>query len=69
MPIISNEIDQSTNSSSVPAWGAIFVMSLCCSVLIAYEFMPVSLLTPIAFDLQMSEGQVGQVIAISGMDH
>ncbi|ENU19535.1 hypothetical protein F994_02395 [Acinetobacter bohemicus ANC 3994] len=30
--------------SSPPAWGAVWVMSLCCAVLIASEFMPVSLL-------------------------
>ena len=53
--------------SNSPAWGAVFVMSLCCAVLIASEFMPVSLLTPIALDLKMSEGQVGQAIAISGI--
>lgn len=67
MSIISNEADQTTVPSSVPAWGAVWVMSLCCAVLIASEFMPVSLLTPIAFDLNMSEGQVGQAIAISGI--
>src|SRR5690606_27390317 len=33
---------------------------------IASEFMPVSLLTPIASELQVSEGQAGQAIAISG---
>lgn len=47
--------------------GAVFVMSLCCAVLISSEFMPVGLLTPIALDLKMSEGQVGQAIAISGI--
>lgn len=52
---------------STSTWGAVIVMSLCCSVLIASEFMPVSLLTPIAFDLKMTEGQVGQAIAISGI--
>ncbi|MFX7098663.1 MFS transporter, partial [Acinetobacter baumannii] len=31
------------------------------------EFMPVSLLTPISLDLNISEGQVGQAIAISGI--
>ena len=41
-------------------------MSLCVFALIASEFMPVSLLTPIATDLQVSEGQAGQAIAISG---
>ncbi|MCY6412004.1 MFS transporter [Acinetobacter sp. VNH17] len=52
---------------STPTWSAVIVMSLCCAVLIASEFMPVSLLTPIAFDLKMTEGQVGQAIAISGI--
>lgn len=42
-------------------------MTLCVFALIASEFMPVSLLTPIASDLQVSEGQAGQGIAISGI--
>ncbi|BFM03017.1 hypothetical protein Psyaliredsea_16640 [Psychrobacter alimentarius] len=41
-------------------------MTLCVFALIASEFMPVSLLTPIAVDLSISEGMVGQGIAISG---
>lgn len=56
--------DLTPNTST---WSAVIVMSLCCSVLIASEFLPVSLLTPIAFDLKMTEGQVGQAIAISGI--
>ncbi|MFO1143054.1 MAG: MFS transporter [Amaricoccus sp.] len=47
-------------------WGGVFAMSLCVFTLIASEFMPVSLLTPIASDLRVSEGQAGQAIAISG---
>lgn len=62
-----HQIEQSPYEHSTPAWGAVFVMSLCCAVLIASEFMPVSLLTPISSDLNMSEGQVGQAIAISGI--
>jgi predicted MFS family arabinose efflux permease len=50
-----------------PAWGAVLAMSLCCMVLVASEFMPVSLLTPIASDLHMTEGQAGQAISISGI--
>jgi predicted MFS family arabinose efflux permease len=42
-------------------------MSLCVFVLIASEFLPVSLLTPIAMDLAMTEGQAGQAIAVSGI--
>ena len=41
-------------------------MTLCVFALIASEFMPVSLLTPMANDLRVSEGLVGQGIAISG---
>ncbi|WP_324769714.1 MFS transporter, partial [Pokkaliibacter plantistimulans] len=41
-------------------------MSLCVFALIASEFMPVSLLTPIGSDLQVSEGMVGQSITVSG---
>ena len=48
-------------------WGGVFAMSLCVFALIASEFMPVSLLTPMAADLQVSEGMVGQGIAISGL--
>jgi predicted MFS family arabinose efflux permease len=48
------------------AWGAVFALSLSAFALIASEFMPVSLLTPVAADLGISEGQAGQAIAISG---
>ncbi|MFC3283947.1 MFS transporter [Litchfieldella rifensis] len=41
-------------------------MSLCVAMLIASEFMPVSLLTPIADSLGATEGQTGQAISISG---
>ncbi|WP_211187735.1 MFS transporter [Achromobacter sp. Bel] len=41
-------------------------MSLCVFALIASEFMPVSLLTPMAADLHVTEGMAGQGIAISG---
>ncbi|QIB04051.1 MFS transporter [Pseudomonas fluorescens] len=49
-----------------PAWGAVFAMALAAFVLVASEFMPVSLLTPVAVALQVSEGQAGQGIAVSG---
>jgi predicted MFS family arabinose efflux permease len=55
------------NDSPRPAaWGAVLAMALCAFVLVASEFMPVSLLTPIASDLQVSEGRAGQGIAVSG---
>lgn len=54
-------------TASPPAnWGAVFALSLCVFTLIASEFMPVSLLTPIARELRITEGQAGQAIAVSG---
>lgn len=47
-------------------WGGVWAMTLCVFALIASEFMPVSLLTPMASDLKVSEGMAGQGIAISG---
>ena len=47
-------------------WGGVLAMTLCVFALIASEFMPVSLLTPIANDLGVSEGQAGQGVAVSG---
>jgi predicted MFS family arabinose efflux permease len=59
-----------TDGLAVPnqpaAWGAVFAVALGAFVLVASEFMPVSLLTPIAADLGITEGQAGQSIGISG---
>ncbi|UEL25960.1 MFS transporter [Pseudomonas fluorescens] len=49
------------------SWGAVFAMSLAAFALVASEFMPVSLLTPLASDLHISEGQAGQGISVSGL--
>jgi predicted MFS family arabinose efflux permease len=57
----------STSPQPPASWGAVFAMSLAAFVLVASEFMPVSLLTPIASDLHISEGQAGQGISVSGL--
>lgn len=49
------------------AWGAVLSMALCVAMLIASEFMPVSLLTPMAEGLRATEGQTGQAVSISGL--
>jgi len=54
-------------SRSDAAWGAVLSMALCVAMLIASEFMPVSLLTPMAEGLGATEGQTGQAISISGL--
>ena len=55
------------NENSTPLWSAVWAMSLCAMVLVASEFMPVSLLTPLATDLNITEGYAGQSISISGL--
>lgn len=64
-----NAVLTSTETTTRPAaaWGAVWSMALCVAMLIASEFMPVSLLTPMAEGLRASEGQTGQAISISGL--
>lgn len=56
-----------TPTRAPAAWVAVLSMALCVATLIASEFMPVSLLSPIAAELDISQGQTGQVISISGI--
>ncbi|WP_316677847.1 MFS transporter [uncultured Tolumonas sp.] len=60
--IASQEIDQETTAY----WGGVLAMTLCVFVLVASEFMPVSLLTPMAMTFKVSEGLIGQGVSISG---
>ncbi len=55
-----------TTATSAAHWGGVYAMTLCVFALIASEFMPVSLLTPLANDLHVSQGLAGQGLAISG---
>ena len=53
---------------SVPAyWSGVLAMTLCVFTLIASEFLPVSLLTPIAAEFGVGEGLAGQGLTISGV--
>lgn len=63
---ITADIGQHQASARPAHWGGVFAMTLCVFALIASEFMPVSLLTPMAADLRVSEGAAGYGIAISG---
>lgn len=56
-----------TGYTPVRHWGAVLAMSLAAFALVASEFMPVSLLTPLAADLHISQGQAGQGISVSGL--
>ena len=51
----------------IAVWGAVVSMALSVAMLVASEFMPVSLLTPMARGLGASEGLTGQVVSISGV--
>jgi len=63
-----NSVDscQDTKKHFHPAWGAVFSMALGVVVLISSEFLPVSLLTPLSDGLNISQGQAGQAISVSG---
>lgn len=70
-----DDADAASTGSVIPSseakdkpsyWGGVFAMTLCVFALVASEFMPVSLLTPIAADLHVTEGLAGQGIAMSG---
>lgn len=63
---MDNAILQKEQPPQRANWSAVFAMTLCVFVLIASEFMPVSLLTPLARDFQVTEGMAGQGITISG---
>lgn len=59
-------LSPSRNPAS-PAWGGVLAMSLCVAMLIASEFMPVSLLTPMAEGLGATTVRTGQEISVSGL--
>ena len=60
-------VSQPPATTGRQTWSAVGSMALCVAMLIASEFMPVSLLTPIAADLHATEGMAGQAISISGL--
>lgn len=64
--IVDAALPSGETTSRVPAWSAVFALTLCVATLIASEFMPISLLTPIGAGLNLTEGQVGNAIGVSG---
>lgn len=48
-----------------PNWSAVFSVAFCVACLIIVEFLPVSLLTPMARDLGISEGVAGQSVTVT----
>ena len=66
MEIASNSLPKQSFTGR-PAWSSVGALAMCVAMLIASEFMPVSLLTPIASDLGATQGMAGQAISISGL--
>lgn len=48
-----------------PAWGAVISMALGVFGLVTAEFLPASLLTPMAADLGITEGMAGQAVTVT----
>jgi predicted MFS family arabinose efflux permease len=61
-----NTITSNMPIAKSQTWSVVGSMTMCVAMLIASEFMPVSLLTPIAADLRATAGMAGQAISISG---
>ncbi|WP_312073120.1 purine ribonucleoside efflux pump NepI [Atlantibacter sp.] len=53
------------DGASRPNWSAVFAVAFCVACLITIEFLPVSLLTPMAQDLGISEGVAGQSVTVT----
>ncbi|WP_392551301.1 MFS transporter [Orbus wheelerorum] len=65
--MVSIRSNNTLNSPDKTYWSAIFALFMGVTSLIAAEFIPVSLLTPIAHDLHITEGQAGQSITMVGI--
>ncbi|HFT0498410.1 TPA: purine ribonucleoside efflux pump NepI [Klebsiella pneumoniae] len=58
----SNETKPHARDLARSNWSAVFAVAFCVACLITVEFLPVSLLTPMALDLGISEGMAGQSV-------
>lgn len=50
-----------------PAWRAVYALALGVFGLIVAEFLPASLLTPMAASLNVSEGMAGQAVTATAL--
>ncbi|WP_343552312.1 MFS transporter [Pantoea sp.] len=64
---LDTEVTETPIEVDKPAWGAVFAMAFGVFGLITAEFLPVSLLTPIADSLSISEGQAGQTVTVTAL--
>ncbi|NDL63777.1 MFS transporter [Acerihabitans arboris] len=55
------------NGRTVAAWSAVLSLSLGVFALVTAEFLPASLLTPVAADLGISDGTAGQAVTATAL--
>ncbi|WP_430390693.1 MFS transporter [Dyella sp. 20L07] len=60
-------LDQGAEKREKPAWGAVFSLALGVFGLVTAEFLPASLLTPMAASLGVTEGMAGQAVTITAV--
>jgi Arabinose efflux permease len=65
--ISANHDSFAPDSKQPPAWGAVVATALGAFSLVTAEFLPASLLTPIAADLSISEGVAGQAVTMTAL--
>ncbi len=60
-------VQQASTAQETPLWGAVFSMALGVFGLVTAEFLPASLLTPMAASLGVSEGVTGQSVTVTAV--
>jgi predicted MFS family arabinose efflux permease len=63
----TESMERASNREESPAWGAVVSMTLGVFALVTAEFLPASLLTPMAADLAISEGVAGQAVTATAV--
>ena len=64
---IPADVPTKTSDEAVPAWAAIVSLSFAVFGLVTAEFLPASLLTPLATDLGITEGAAGQAVTATAI--
>jgi predicted MFS family arabinose efflux permease len=65
--MIVQNTSNTTATVTEPKWNAVYALALAVAALITAEFLPVSLLTPMAKDLNITEGVAGQTISATAI--
>ena len=60
-------LDSEAPATESPAWAAVFSLAMGVFGLVTAEFLPASLLTPIAADLGISDGAAGQTVTATAV--